>query len=274
MTLRQAFTQWGQVDGNMILARKSKAAVEKVLLKDYGDATLPMMSQNFVASIFGQSKEPKEMKVKAASVLVYILKWAAQNGECKEPNFSYSIANFESGKEGSQQQSAPEEEKKPVNELKEAVVKPKHDPRRIRCREVVRLNEKTLKETGRWFSCQEAAKRLGLRGDTIAKAARHHEHAYKNYWAYADELKDGNWEPAERKYKKGFGTGQVKKAEPTKKEEPTKEVIVPKEPDASSLEIITDDQLKEELQRRGYTGELKKTITTVVTLTLDGKAND
>lgn len=266
MTLKQAFTQWSQIDGNMILAKKSRSAVENVLLKEYGTATLSMMSQSFVASIFGQCKEPKEIKIKAASVLVYILKWAAKNGECQEPNFTYSIANFESGNVDKAEQPASEE--KPMKEKKEVVVKPKNDPRFARCREVVRLDENTLKETGRWFSCKEAGDKLGYRGDTIAKAARNHEHAYKSYWAYADELKGGKWKPAEKKYIKGFGTGQVKKAEPTKKEEPTKEVIVPKEPDASSLDILTDDQLREELQRRGYTGELKKTITTVVTLTL------
>ncbi len=259
MTLKQAFTQWSQIDGNMILAKKSRQAVEKVLLKEYGATTLPMMSQSFVASIFGQCKEPKEMKIKAASVLVYVLNWAAKNGECQEPNFTYSIANFELGNEDKAEQPASEE--KPMNEKKDVVVKKKFDPR-TRCREVVRLDENTLKETGRWLSCKEAGDKLGFRGDTIAKAARHHEHAYKSYWAYADELKAGKWKPAEKKYIKGFGIGQVKKAKQAKEEK------VPKKANPSNVERLTDDQLKEELQRRGYTGELKKTITSVVTLTL------
>ena len=92
MTLKQAFTMWACAPRNTVLAAKSRDAVQRVLMKKYNDMDLEVFTESFCRRIFSQSSERQEVKVKAASILVYLLQWGGDNGHCQRPTFTYEIA--------------------------------------------------------------------------------------------------------------------------------------------------------------------------------------
>ena len=95
MTLKQAFTMWACSPRNTALAAKSREAVQRVLMKKYNEVDLEQFTPAFAERIFTQSSEAHEMKVKAASILVYVLQWGGDHGHCKRPTFDYTIAGSE-----------------------------------------------------------------------------------------------------------------------------------------------------------------------------------
>lgn len=95
MTISQAFTQWAVAPRNTVLAAKSRDAVRRVLMKQWGDIDLKQFSETFARRIFRESREPLEMQVKAASILVYVLQWGGDHGHCRRPKFTYEIASEE-----------------------------------------------------------------------------------------------------------------------------------------------------------------------------------
>ena len=112
MTLKQAFTMWACAPRNTALAAKSRDAVQRVLMKKYNDIDLEQFTEPFVRRIFTQSSETLEVRVKAASILVYVLQWGGDHGHCKRPTFTYEIG---SAKE-QEAASAPEPEPTPEPE--------------------------------------------------------------------------------------------------------------------------------------------------------------
>lgn len=103
MTFSKAFTQWAMAPRNTVLAAKSRDAVRRVLMKQWGDIDLEQFSEAFARRIFRESREPLEMQVKAASILVYVLRWGGDHGHCKRPTFTYDIASEEYHKAHEQQ---------------------------------------------------------------------------------------------------------------------------------------------------------------------------
>ena len=95
MTLKQAFTIWAYMPENTALAAKSRTVVQHVLMKKYADIDLEQITERFVRYSFRKCKEVQEVKTKAASILLHILRWGAANGHCQEPAFDISIAHTE-----------------------------------------------------------------------------------------------------------------------------------------------------------------------------------
>ena len=95
MTLKQAFTLWANIPRNLVLATRSRDAVQRVLMKKYSDIDLEQITQGFAERLFSQCSEAQELKTKAASILVYLLQWGGDNGYCQRPTFDYTIATSE-----------------------------------------------------------------------------------------------------------------------------------------------------------------------------------
>lgn len=93
MTLKQAFTLWANAPKNVVLAAKYREAVQRVLMKKWSTTELQDITEPLARKIFAQSPEYSELKAKAASVLVQLLQWGAENGQCQPPTFSVSIAS-------------------------------------------------------------------------------------------------------------------------------------------------------------------------------------
>lgn len=94
MTLKQAFTEWAAIPENTPLAASSRSAVDAVLLKRHGGDDVRQFSDISVRALMQDCTATQAMKTKAASVLVHVLTFAADRGECLMPDFDYTIARM------------------------------------------------------------------------------------------------------------------------------------------------------------------------------------
>lgn len=211
MTLREAFEQWGEAPRNVTLATRSKRAVDAVLLKTCGDIELKDMNNPLkVSNLMGRCSCSHQEKVKAASILVYLLDWGAQHGYCRKPRFTYEIANGlhielpkkeepkvvasatdEADIEKDLSASEPEPQPEPKPEPTPEPEKPKTiKAERRRGKEVLQIDKETLEELARYDSCMIAGDALKANGGSISKCARNHT-AYRGYyWVFADKKKE------------------------------------------------------------------------------------
>lgn len=97
MTLKQAFTEWAAIPGNTAMAARNRSAVDGILLKDLGQMDVRELTafvvRKHMASIADSCDEIKKRKVRSASILVQVLKYAAGKNVCVMPDFDYSIAS-------------------------------------------------------------------------------------------------------------------------------------------------------------------------------------
>lgn len=97
MTLKQAFTEWAAIPENTAMAARNRSAVDGMLLKDLGQRDVRELTafvvRKHMASIADSCDEIKKRKVRSASILVQVLKYAAGKNACVMPDFDYSIAS-------------------------------------------------------------------------------------------------------------------------------------------------------------------------------------
>lgn len=97
MTLKQAFTEWAAIPENTAMAARNRSAVDGILLKDLGQRDVRELTafvvRKHMASIADSCDEIKKRKVRSASILVHVLKYAAGKNVCVMPDFDYSIAS-------------------------------------------------------------------------------------------------------------------------------------------------------------------------------------
>lgn len=91
ITLKQAWESWRMIPNNMTLATKSRTAFNDILLKMYGN----MLLTDFESEVFTRDAfkdvEDKDAKIKAASILVYLMEYGASKGFCKKPSYDENI---------------------------------------------------------------------------------------------------------------------------------------------------------------------------------------
>jgi len=256
MTLKQAFTMWACAPRNTALAAKSREAVQKVLMKKYNDIELDQITETFARRLFSKSSESKEMKVKAASILVYLLEWGGDHGHCQRPTFTYEIAA-----------SAPEVEPEPtiIKVKPEALAKrqeelaareqPKEQPkdevtmeeqskptRGRQPKPVAQLDAKTLQVVKVWPSRSEAERELGA--CNIDRAINRKRLASGFFWCAPEDVDT---------FKPNPHAG-VSSSTTTPKPKPSP---VPKK---SSLADFTDAEIVDEIKRRGWKGSITLTL--------------
>ena len=299
MTLKQAFTIWAYSPGNTVLAAKSREAVQRVLMKKWNDIGLEQFTEQFCRRIFYQSTESLELKVKAASILVYVLQWGSDNGHCQRPTFTLSIAREEH--ERAEKDKAQPDDELLVRVKPEALAKGKAelkarksetkteedmDEKKTRgkqARKICQIDAETLQVIKTYDSCSEGCRAAGVKN--IDRAIKRLQLAGGYYWQYPEDVATF----ADRLAAKRAAKPQSKTAKPKPKVESDAEkqqanvknnfstavatlAPTPKPDDATdvpndnqrgtaaheALEVFTDDELLEELDRRGWQGELRK----------------
>lgn len=254
MTLKEAYTEWAKQPGNR-LAVIYRQAIEKVLLKENADIELYSFTSSFVRGIIQSSSECQELKAQAVSALMSIIGWGRKNGHCGACGFTLEIL------------SEPKEEK--TEDASPEDVHPEDRPKYATIsRAVVELSPEL--EVMRTFpsasECIRVTKVTGLyhflKNHTIRKG---------HYYAYKDEWESGTWKPQESVRTKPKPTPKVRKAKPKTKAEvraALKKIgaAARAEVQQSSLQEMSDQQLFDELKRRGFEGTL--TQTKIVTVTI------
>lgn len=90
ITLKQAFTNWSMAPRNLVLSSKYRDGVNQVLMRKYSDTELKEFTREFATDIMRNSSAARQLKVQAASALVYLLQWGGDHGHCQRPAFSFS----------------------------------------------------------------------------------------------------------------------------------------------------------------------------------------
>lgn len=146
MTLKDAYTEWAAIPENTAMAARNRSAVDGILLKDLGQMDVRELTafvvRKHMASIAESCDEIKKRKVRSASILVQVLKYAAGKSMCVMPDFDYSIASAKDsyinnsarslqevlGQENSEGAIAPEPPLRNENEKYPSRYKPGHVP--------------------------------------------------------------------------------------------------------------------------------------------------
>ena len=277
MTLKQAFTEWAAIPQNTALAARHRTATNSVLMKKYGDDDVRQFTAFYTRKLMQDCEVSQPMKTQAASILVHVLKYAAGKNACVKPDFDFSIAgerpNTEIpdpsgstpkknvsqqvfGQESSEESIAPE----PPSKGK------RHGGGRPRI-PVVQVDPKTGKIVARYEGKIEAALSVGANRSSVATAIVKGHLCKGYYWFPADTKKSRI-----KMFIAGKLINSVRKKNSTKQDSPgklldksvtergsampqaTSEALTTRTP----LSSFSDQELKNELISRGWTGTLYK----------------
>lgn len=243
MTLKQAFTMWACAPRNTVLAAKSRDAVQRVLMKKYNDMDLEVFTESFCRRIFSQSSETQEVKVKAASILVYLLQWGGDNGHCQRPTFTYEIASamLEPSTEEPKVEEKPKEEPKEEETMEEQKRTRGKQPRKV-----CQLDPDTLQVVATFDSITAGCKAVGVKN--LDRSIKKHQRAGGYYWAYPEDVE-------------GFKpTAQLTTSRTITKTSPKPKPKV-EVPVKNDITQFSDDELIAEMKRRGWKGNVTMTIS-------------
>ena len=260
MTLKQAFTMWACAPRNTVLAAKSRDAVQRVLMKKYNETDLSEFTEPFSQRIFAQSSETQEMKVKAASILVYLLQWGADHGHCERPNFSYEIASATPVTEPEPPQVTvkPEALAKRQEELaqrenqEQKEEQPMEEHKKTRGKQpipVAQIDPETLALVKVWPSRCEAERGTGA--CNIDRAIAKKRMAGGFFWCMPDDAEGFKPNPLSNRAPKSADTPKPKPSPKPKVEVPVK----------NDITQFSDQEIIAEMKRRGWKGNVTMTIS-------------
>ena len=262
MTLKQAFTMWAFSPKNTVLAARSRDAVQRVLMKKWNDIELEQFTESFSRRIFYQSTEPLEMKVKAASILVHILQWGADNGHCNPPTFTLSIASEEHKRavedKSQNTNDTPKKKRIIVPLLTDIKTEEDMEPKKTRGKQpkpVAQLDAKTLQVIKVWPSRSEAERELGA--CNLDRAIIRKRMAAGFFWCSPEDADSFTPNPKLNLSPKPEPRLKPKPSPATKNEPTTVDDNAVRNAASKALEVFTDNELLDELDRRGWQGELR-----------------
>lgn len=279
MTLKQAFTIWAYSPGNTVLAAKSREAVQRVLMKKWNDIGLEQFTEQFCRRIFYQSTESLELKVKAASILVYVLQWGSDNGHCQRPTFTLAIAREEHERAEKDKAQPDDDSRDPLegidfnDETKTEEDMEQKKTRGKQARKICQIDAETLQVIKTYDSCSEGCRAAGVKN--IDRAIKRLQLAGGYYWQYPEDVatfadrlaaKRAASKPVKHNPSPSTGDAHHGGQSPCNSSATTHTGDSPHDsPDDQrgtaaheALEVFTDDELLEELDRRGWQGELRK----------------
>ena len=261
MTLKQAFTMWACAPRNTVLAAKSREAVQRVLMKKYNDIELEQFTESFARRIFSQSSESQEMKVKAASILVYLLEWGGDHGHCKRPTFTYEIAATTPVTEPEppkvtvkpealakrQEELAQRENQEPKEETTMEEQKKTRGKQPI---PVAQIDPETLALVKVWPSRCEAERGTGA--CNIDRAIAKKRMAGGFFWCMPDDAE-------------GFKPNPLSNRAPKSADTPKPKIHLGKQkvevPVKNDITQFSDQEIIAEMKRRGWKGNVTMTIS-------------
>lgn len=254
---------WAFSPKNTVLAARSRDAVQRVLMKKWNDIELEQFTESFCRRIFYQSTEPLEMKVKAASILVHILQWGADNGHCNPPTFTLSIASEEHKRavedKSQNTNDTPKKKRIIVPLLTDIKTEEDMEPKKTRGKQpkpVAQLDAKTLQVIKVWPSRSEAERELGA--CNLDRAIIRKRLAAGFFWCSPEDAEGFAPNPKSNLSPKAEPRLKPKPSPAMKNEPTTVDNNAIRNAARKALEVFSDDELLDELDRRGWQGELRR----------------
>ena len=204
--------------------------------------------------------ESQELKVKAASILVYLLQWGADHGHCERPNFSYEIASATHVTEPEPPQVTvkPEALAKRQEELaqrenqEQKEEQPMEEQKRTRGKQpipVAQIDPETLALVKVWPSRCEAERGTGA--CNIDRAIAKKRMAGGFFWCMPDDAEGFKPNPLSNRAPKSADTPKPKPSPKPKVEVPVK----------NDITQFSDQEIIAEMKRRGWKGNVTMTIS-------------
>lgn len=247
MTLKEAYNGWAQEKKNKTLAARTRLSTETVLIKPHGDIEIDTITLQIGKEIFAASNAPMQQKAQAASTMVHVMDWAAAVKKIKVPKFIYSELAYAVFHQ--EQPTAPSpilrEPAKPKPEKKAAPKKKKRGGKPFR--KVCKLDPDTLEVLETFDSIKEAAAASGL--VKLSSPLSRHQKGNGYYWCYAEEAATFKPAPGHGKWPRSMTVAQQKFEQAIT--DHIQEVLAK----------LSDDDLMAELKRRGFTGNITKTVS-------------
>ena len=211
MTLKEAYDKWGKEVNNKFLAMRYLNANNRCVLNKWGSTPLEQVDRNFIFQIFAKCKEGKELKAKAASTIVYVMRYVFDKKlipDCKPVNYDYNdimseqVTVFKSEPNNHHETTIQEPTTAPekTDEVKilssvtntedsetnaSTTVAKRYHPK---AREVAIINPETKEIIHRFPSASNAEKTCNVRNiNRYCKKRTPHKGVW---WAYIDELED------------------------------------------------------------------------------------
>lgn len=266
MKLTEAFNRYAASGAAPATAYRSEFYA--ILRPMFGDVDVKHIDKQRVKDSFDNSSATLSSKIRAAALLIYILGYAAESGFCNKPDFSTSIVWQKKDKEQFDKAKAIISRMRPAaptTQPQQVIVK--DTPRKVKdtpkmekktetkkkkpagkpMRKVCKLDPKTLQVLATYDSVKAAAEAGGLK--KLCGPLSKHQKGNGFYWCYAEEVE--TFKPAPPP---GRAKTTLKRAK-QKFEEAITQTI------QEMLAKLSDDDLLTELRKRGWHGDISKTIT-------------
>lgn len=251
MTLKQAFTLWANDPKNITLAARYRQAMNSVLLKKHSETDVQDLTEEKVRDIFMKSMAPQEDRVWAANALVLTLQRCSHLGHCLAPTFDYTIGSAKEQAEKQTQEATPEVcSSAPPKEEEENKMKKKNTGGNT-ARKVSKIDPATLETVETYDSISTASAANGT--NSLYNALKMRQKAGGYYWCYAEEYEQVK-QVLQNKGQRTKPTVKVPKSAPVRKKEPAA-------PKPDSIFDLSDDDLINEMRRRGWLGDIHITRT-------------
>jgi len=299
MTLRQAYDDWSQQTQNIKLYRRTRQFFQKAWFTLPTNKPCAYYTMDVLGKALSETREVVSSKASAASVMVQVLSWAnfAEPDVNPAPNFTHNdLMEYTKGPladlsritpsglvatkpvpSGSRAEDGDNTDKQEDDTDKSGDDTDKdmeENTKNKECRPsraVVQIDPDTLEAVMSWPSISRAETELGIKN--IGRCASLLCKAGGFYWSDAANADTFRERFAAKQAQKT--TGAKKKSSSTSakaKPEPSQSLAPPDEQDRPSnrtpaeraLEVFSDDELQDELGRRGWFGELTRQQVAVI----------
>lgn len=252
MNFDVAYQQWSIQKENRELYNHVKGVYSKATFMLTTNLPCRYYSLKVVGRAFAACKLSDEDKTKAASVIVHVLNYAhvCDPDENPKPDFdAYEIVHYhgETERQARKAMCQPDNDaNKRVNESANEEQKKDacSDPMaKLSKTPVVQIDASTLKPVRQWPSCHSVTVELGIKN--VQRAVERHGLAGGFFWCRPGN--ERNFQP-----RKGASTGRPRKSATTK------QAVVRAEPANKHILLsdLNDEQLIEEMRRRGWKGHV------------------
>ena len=276
MTLKEAFKEWGKTAPKLWAGYRPEFT--HVFLSEHGKDDVRQFTDFYVRKLMGKNKSTPRVQTRALAALVYTLEFAYKEGICQKPSFTpqsvmAAIASSNNpDKDAQETESTPqvlgEEEPAETSPQRSSNPKPRGSGRQQV--KVSQLDPFTCKVVATFNSLTEASASTGANTGDISKAIKNNFCRHGFYWCLQGQEEE--FRPAKKPRMRKKNTKTVRealtdsrmpatdKSSPGEKGGAQKDSCNPSSAIRADLSPFSDEELRDELERRGWYGTLYKRL--------------
>ena len=276
MTLKEAFKEWGRTAPKLWAGYRPEFT--HVFLSEHGKDDVRQFTDFYVRKLMGKNKSTPRVQTRALAALVHTLEFAYKEGICQKPSFTpqsvmAAIASSNNPDKDAQEKESTqvlgEEEPAETSPQRSSNPKPRGSGRQQV--KVSQLDPFTCKVVATFNSITEASTSTGANTGDISKAVKNKLCRHGFYWCLKgqeEEFRPAK-KPRMRTKKKNIDATPraslpsrlpVTDKSTVEKGGAQKDSCNPSAAIRADLSTFSDEELRDELERRGWYGTLYKRL--------------